>query len=190
MERFEVIIGGFGGQGTLLAGTVLGRAAVYDGKKVTQVRSYGAEARGGAARSEVVISKEEIDYPLVIEADVLIATSQPALDKYLRRVKRGGLVIIDEDLVGEVGREDVRVVRVSAVKIATKELGLPVAANMIMMGVLIALTEAVGLDSIKRSIKASVPKGTEELNLRALERGLMLGERIKRELGESSTRIG
>jgi len=156
LKRIEVIIGGFGGQGTLLA-----------------------EARGGAARSEVVISDEDIDYPMVIEADTLISMSQLALNRYIGRVKADGVVMIDEDLVKEIARKDVRVVKIPATKIASEELKLPIVANMIMMGALTTLTGMVKPEALTKSIKISVPKGTIQMNLKALRRGLKLAESVK-----------
>jgi len=179
LKRIEVIVGGFGGQGTLLAGAVLGRAAVYDGKRVVQTQSYGAEARGGAARSEVIISDEDIDYPIVTRADALIAMSQLASDRYIGRVKADGVVMIDEDLVKEIARKDVKVVKIPATKIASEELKLPVVANMIMMGALTGLTGIVKLESLTKSIKLSVPEATMKINLKALRKGLKLAESIK-----------
>lgn len=180
MKRIEVIIGGFGGQGTLLAGTILGRAAVFDGKKVVQTRSYGAEARGGAARSEVIISDEDIDYPLVIEADALIAMSQLALNQYIVRTKTEGTVIIDEDLVKDIPKKNVRLVKIPATKIASEELKSPIVANVLMMGALTALIGIVGRESLAKSIEFNVPTGTEKINLEALSKGLKLAESLKR----------
>jgi len=179
LKRTEVIIGGFGGQGTLLAGAILGRAAVFEGRKVVQTQSYGAEARGGAARSEVVISDEDIDYPMVIKIDALIAMSQLALDRYISTVKAGGVVMIDEDLVKEIARKDVKVVKIPATKMASEELKLPIVANMIMMGALTALTGIVKPGSLTKSIKISVPEATKKINLKALRKGLKLAESIK-----------
>lgn len=173
MTRIEVIIGGFGGQGSVLAGVVLGRAAAYDGKKVAHSRSYGAEARGGAARSEVVIADEEIDYPMVINADYLIAMSQPAFERYITKVKPNGIVIIDENLVKpkEDLPENLRLVKVPATKISSREPGKPIGANMIMLGALTALTKIVSTDSLIKSIRDNVSKGTEEININALKKG-------------------
>lgn len=173
MTRIEVIIGGFGGQGSVLAGVILGRAAAYDGKKVAQSRSYGAEARGGAARSEVVIADEEIDYPMVINADYLIAMSQPAFERYITKMKPNGVVIIDEVLVKprQDLPENLRLVKVPATKIASSEFGKPVVANLIMLGVLATLTKIVSTESLIKSIKESVSKGTEEININALKKG-------------------
>ncbi|MEM1589209.1 MAG: 2-oxoacid:acceptor oxidoreductase family protein [Candidatus Bathyarchaeia archaeon] len=173
MTRVEIIIGGFGGQGSVLAGVVLGRAAAYDGKKVAQSRSYGAEARGGAARSEVVIADEEIDYPLVIAADYLIAMSQPAFERYIAKVKQSGLVIVEEDLVKAERHplESLKLVKVPATKIASSEFGRPMVANMVMLGALVALTNIVTMESLIKSIKISVSRETEEVNIAALKKG-------------------
>ena len=179
MTRIEVIIGGFGGQGSILAGAVLGKAAVYDGKKVVQTRSYGAEARGGAARSEIVISDEEIDYPLVIEADALIAMSQLAFDRYITKVKANGTAIIDEDLVKPkpVLCGGLKVIKIPATRIASQELRKPIVANITMIGTLITLTGIVTNESLIKSIKESVPKETKKINIEALGRGQELAER-------------
>jgi len=178
LTRTEVIIGGFGGQGSMLAGAVLGRAAVYDGKKVVQTRSYGAEARGGAARSEIVISDEQIDYPLVIKADALIAMSQQAFDRYISRVKENGMVIIDEDLVKPDPAlcKGFKLVKIPATRMASQELKRPIVANMIMVGALIALTGIVTEDSLIKSIRENVGKENEKINVEALKMGRELAE--------------
>jgi 2-oxoglutarate ferredoxin oxidoreductase subunit gamma len=176
MMRVEVLVGGFGGQGVLSAGAILGEAAVYDGKKVVLTRSYGAEARGGAARSETVISDEEINYPLIIEADALIAMSQLAFDRYITRVKPNGMVIIDEDMVKQKQNfaKEFKIVQVPATRISAEELKQPVTANMIMLGVLIALTGVVREESLIKSIEKNLPKDTVETNIKAFKKGLEL----------------
>ena len=173
-----MIVGGFGGQGTLLAGTILGRAASLEGKNVVLTTSYGAEARGGMARSEVVISDEEIDYPMVMQADALIAMSQAALKRYSDKVRPAGSVIIDEGLIKEIPQGDVRVIRVPASKIASEELKMPIATNIIMLGVLAATTDIASHNSFRRSVEANVPKDTVSMNLHALNRGWRLGESL------------
>jgi 2-oxoglutarate ferredoxin oxidoreductase subunit gamma len=176
-----VIIGGFGGQGIVLAGAVLGRAAAYDGKKVVQSRSYGAEARGGAARSEVIMCDEEIDYPMVIEADILIAMSQPAFDRYIARVKTNAIVIIDEDLVTPKQElpEGLKVIKIPATRIASRDLEKPMVANIIMLGALVANTRIVTSESLIKSIKESVSKEMEKVNIEALMKGQELAEALR-----------
>jgi len=173
MSRIEVRLAGFGGQGIILAGIILGRAiAVYGGKNATQVQSYGPEARGGTCRSEVVASDEQIDYPSVIEADALVAMSQEAADNFARNIKKGGLLIVDPTLVKLQELPNIRVYKIPATEIAMREFRRGVVANMIMLGALTALTNITTEDAVRRSLKESVPKGTEEINLKAFEIGL------------------
>ena len=94
-ERLEIRLAGMGGQGMILAGVLLADAAIRDGKNAVQTQSYGPEARGGASRSEVIISSDEIDYPEVIQADVVLCMSQHACDKYAHPLKLDGLLIVD-----------------------------------------------------------------------------------------------
>lgn len=177
----EVRIAGLGGQGVVLSGVILGRAAVlYDEKKATQTQSYGAEARGGAARSEVVISDERIDYPKVINPDILVAMSQQALDKYIKDLEPEGFLIVDSELVRDLPEDySFSLYRVPASQIASREFGRIIVANMLMLGFLVGLTGVVSLESLRRSVEESVPEGTEEINLKAVERGNKISEELK-----------
>jgi len=174
MERTEIRIAGFGGQGVVLAGMLLGRAAVlYDGKQAIQTQSYGAEARGGAARSEVILWDRPIVYPKVLKPDLMTALSQVALDKYVRDLKPGGTLILDADLVERPPQgADAQVYEAPFSKIATEELGRAIVGNMVMLGFMVGLTKVVSEDALRASVRTGVPKGTEELNLRALEIGM------------------
>jgi len=169
----KIRIAGFGGQGVVLSGVILGRAAVlYDKKRATQTQSYGAEARGGAARSEVIISDESIDYPQVINPDILIAVSQRALDKYIKDLKPEGMLIVDSELVKDLPENySLSLYRIPASQIASEEFGRIIVANMIMLGFLVGLTEIVSLEALRKSVRESVPKGTEDVNLKALKKG-------------------
>jgi len=182
LSRVEIITGGFGGQGVLLAGKILAEAAMYDGKNVVQTRLYGAEARGGVTRSDVIISDEEIDYPLVIKADVLIAMSNQAFYQYIDSVKEDGVIIIDEDLVKEEFKSErkVHIIRIPATRLASYELKFPIAANMIMIGALTNLTNIISSNSIINATRNNVPKKIEEINLKALMKGLEIGKSLKK----------
>ncbi len=175
--RVEVRIAGFGGQGVILAGVVLGRAAaVYEGLEAVQTQSYGPEARGGASRSDVIVSdKEKIMFPYVRNPDHLVVMSQEAYDKYVGSVKPDGLVVYDSTLV-EPSRDDVRHVGVPATEKAEDELGLRIVANMIMLGAYRELTDLVSFDSLLRAVLDSVPPGTEDTNEKALRLGAELVE--------------
>ncbi|HIQ39500.1 MAG TPA: 2-oxoacid:ferredoxin oxidoreductase subunit gamma [Methanothermococcus okinawensis] len=173
--RKEVRISGFGGQGIVLAGVILGRsAALYDGKNAVQTQSYGPEARGGASKSEVVISEEEIDYPKVIKPDILVCMSQQAFDKYGRDIKDGGTVIVDRDLVTvseNFYNGNVKLYKIPFTDIAYKDIGLKIVANIVMLGALVRITGIVSKEAMRKAILDSVPKGTEEKNLMAFEKG-------------------
>ncbi len=166
--RKEIRIAGFGGQGVVMAGLLLGEAAIRDKKQAVQTQSYGPESRGGAARSEIVISDQQIDYPKVIEADVLVALSQPAFDKYHSIVKKTGTIIIDADLVK---CEIDKIYSVPFTKMADS-LGKKVVANSIMLGYLQASTEAISIKSLETTLREKVPEHTIELNIEALYRGI------------------
>ncbi len=171
--RTEVRIAGFGGQGVILAGIVLGHAAaVYERKKAVQTQSYGAETRGGAARSEVVISSDKIDYPKVISADITITMSQESFEKYGTDVKPRSALFVDADLVSNLpAAAGATIYRVPATKIAAEEFKKTLVANMVMLGAVSAVTRVVGLQSLERSVGQVAPKGSVDLNLRAMNRG-------------------
>lgn len=173
--RKEIRLAGFGGQGLVLAGIVLARAAaIYAGMEAVQRQSYGAEARGGASRSEVIISDQAIDYPAVISGknDVLVAMSGVALTKYLKDVKPGGIVIYDPDFTQDVPKGvDAKFYGIRAGAIA-EHLGARIVANMVMVGALNELTSILPLDAVKQAIASSVKAGTEDLNLKAVDAGI------------------
>lgn len=156
-----------------MAGIVLGHAAaVYEGKKAVQTQSYGAETRGGAARSEVVISSEKIDYPKVISADIIITMSQESFEKYGTDVKPGSALFVDADLVSNIPpAAGTAIHRVPATKIAADEFKKTLVANMVMLGAVSAVTGVVRLQSLEKSIGELAPKGSADLNLRAMRRG-------------------
>jgi 2-oxoglutarate ferredoxin oxidoreductase subunit gamma len=155
----------------ILAGIILAEAAgVYDGKFVCQTQSYGPEARGGASKAEVVISDAAIDYPKAIQPDVLLALNQKSLEVFGADLKPGGLLLVDADLVKEVPGG--RVIALPFTRIA-RELGRAMAANIVALGALAALTGAVSSEGLKKAVIARVPASTRELNEKALEAGLV-----------------
>ncbi len=167
--RREVRISGFGGQGIVLAGYILGKAAaVYEDREATLVQSYGPEARGGAASAEVVISDEPIEYPHIEQPDVLVVMSAEAYHTYRASLRPDGVLLVDEDLV-PVQAED-RAVKVPATRLA-ESLGRRIVANMVMLGALAATTGIVRKEALVESVRTSVRPRTVELNLRALETG-------------------
>jgi len=174
-ERVEIRLAGRGGQGLILAGVILAEAAVlYDGKNACQTQSYGAEARGGASKSEVVIATGEIDYPKIICADVLLALSQEACDRYGHDIKPEGLLIVDEMHVTRVPTGEIRVYKMPITRVAEEETGRSITANMVSLGVLAALTGIVSKEALRKTVERRAPTGTAEINLRALEAGFAL----------------
>lgn len=176
-NRYEIRLAGTGGQGLILAGILLAEAAIRDGKNVAQTQSYGAEARGGASRSEVVISNQEISYPKVIEADIMLCLSQEASDRYSGRLRKDGLLIIDADYVTRA--PTTRAVCVPMASVARDVIGKEIVANVVGLGVLVGLTHIVSREALEEAIRARVPKGTEEINLKALAAGFEAGAEIK-----------
>jgi len=172
MSRTEVVFTGFGGQGVVLSGIILARAALYDEKGVVQTQSYGPEARGGACRAEVIISDEVVYYPFVEEADILVAMSQEALDKYINSVKEGGRLIVDSTTITRIPpKARVKLSKIAATDIASGKLGKVIVANIVMLGALTNLTGIVSREAMEKAVRASIPRGTEEINLKALEAG-------------------
>jgi len=161
----EIRICGFGGQGIILAGVVLGEAATRAGHRAVQTQSYGPESRGGAARAEVVISSEPIDYPRVSRPDVVVALSQAGYDRFGQDVADDGIVLVDEALVEADG--------VTSVPFTTtaEEVGRKIVSNVVMVGYLGALIEVIPHDVLESTVLANIPAGTEDLNRKAVTAG-------------------
>jgi 2-oxoglutarate ferredoxin oxidoreductase subunit gamma len=182
-DRFEVRLAGTGGQGVILAGIILSEAAAIGAdKNVAQTQSYGPEARGGASKAEVIISDNEIDYPKVITADLLLAMSQEACDRYGREVKSDGWLIIDGEKVKRTPPHP-RTVRVPITRIAEEKLGRAITANIVGLGVIVGLTEIVPRQALIQAVENRAPPGTKDINLRALEVGLAISDGLKGQYG-------
>lgn len=172
MTRHEVRLSGFGGQGIMTAGHILGKAgALFDQREVTLTKSYGPESRGGASSAQIIISDQEINYPHLTNPKVLVAMSQEAYAKYIDELASGGLLLIDEDLVELTHpRDDIEVRAIPATRIA-EDLGRKIVANIVMLGFVAANTGVVSVDGLRKAVLNSIPKGTEDLNMRAFEQG-------------------
>lgn len=169
----EIRFGGVGGQGIVLAGRLLGKAAsLFDGKDAVVTQSYGPEARGGASRADVVISDHSVDYPFVREADVLAVFFQEAYVMFRPTLREGGLLLADDMLV-QPGLDEESLRRVPATKVA-EDLGTRMAANVVMLGYLVGATGVVSPQSIEDAIRTTVKPRIVDLNLKALESGMQL----------------
>ncbi len=172
MKRIEIRLSGSGGQGLVLAGIILAEAAVRDGLNAVQTQSYGPEARGGASKSEVVLSDLDIDYPKVIYPDILLAMTQEACDRYAADLQRDGILVVDGRMVVKLPAVQARVYRPEITNLAQERLGNRVVANMVALGFIVATTGVVSIDSLKSAVSDRVPRGTQELNLKAVEAGI------------------
>jgi len=177
----EIRICGFGGQGVILSGFIIGKAAsVFMDYNAVQSQSYGPEARGGAARSEVIISDEKIGYPRPLGVDLLVAMSQESFDSYRSDVDKNTKIVVDPDLVKkhDIGQP---VYKINAQKIA-ESLGNKIVTNIVMVGASMAIFGLLDLDAVKQSVLDSVPKRFIDLNEKAFNKGVEAGNNALKDL--------
>ncbi len=173
--RYEVRLSGSGGQGLVLGGVILAEAvALYEGINAVQTQSYGPEARGGASKSEVIISDSDIDYPKATKIDLLLALTQEACEKYSPDLKDGGIILADSRMVTELPKGDYKVYHLPIIDTAKEKVGKVFVANIVALGAIAGLIDEVSFESIEKAVLKRVPKGTEELNKRALKLGYEL----------------
>jgi 2-oxoglutarate ferredoxin oxidoreductase subunit gamma len=179
MPRTEIKIGGFGGQGVILSGYILGRAAsIFDNKNATMIQAFGPEARGSATSAQLIISDQAITYPYIVAPNVMVLMSQEAYSKFSPELAPGGMLLTEEDLVATHNlRSDVKHYSIPATRFA-EELGKRLVLNIVMLGFATAITNVVGREAVRNAVKVSVPKGTEELNFAAFEKGYEYGLKL------------
>lgn len=182
MAKYEIKIGGLGGQGVILSGIIIGQAAsIYDGKYATMTQAFGPEARGSSASSELVIDLEPVGYPYVVDQNILVVMAKDAYRQYGPRLQDGGLLLYEKDLVqideDEIKKRNIRAYGIPATAFA-EELGRRIVLNIVMMGFFAAVAGVVSPESMEKSVLASVPKGTEKLNLSAFNKGLEFGRSL------------
>jgi 2-oxoglutarate ferredoxin oxidoreductase subunit gamma len=176
--RREIVLAGFGGQGIILMGVILARLMEhYDELQVAQAQSYGPVARGGACRTDVVISDGPIHYPKCMSPDVMVFMSQEAVQRYLREGDpHRTLVLYDVTLISAIEENFRHCYPVPATRVAEQEMGNRIVANMFMLGALINHVVPDGIEKLEKVVLESVPRGTGELNLRALRTGYAYGQ--------------
>lgn len=181
MVKTEIKIGGFGGQGVILSGYIIGRAAsIFDDKHATMIQAFGPEARGSATSSQIIVSREPIAYPYITCPDIMIVMSQEAYTKFAPELGEDGILITEEELVKTDDlRPDIKHFSIPATRIA-EELGRRMVLNIVMMGFMTAVTDLVSPEAMRKAVKVSVPKGTEQLNLNAFDRGYEYGLEIRK----------
>jgi 2-oxoglutarate ferredoxin oxidoreductase subunit gamma len=184
LARREIRIAGFGGQGVVLAGQIVGQAvAVYDKQFAAFTQNYGPEARGGSCTAEVVAAEEPIGYPYLTKPKVVVILSQDAYNKYGKDLPDETQLIIDPDLVKPDPAQKHPYLNVPSNRIA-REMGRVVVANIVLLGFLAAVSDFVSTEALRKSVLATVPKGTGEFNMKAFENGFKYGqEQCKRSVG-------
>lgn len=175
IERVELRFSGSGGQGVVLAGEILGRAFAYAGLNVAQTQSYGAEARGSKAKSEVIASSSPIGFPMVRRCDIMVAMNQGGVDSYIGDLKEDGILLVDEDLVKNIPETPkASIIKIRANGLAKEKLGANMFANMIMVGAVVKILEKtmkLDFNIVERAVKDSTPEKLVEQNLEALRIG-------------------
>lgn len=173
----DIKICGFGGQGIIRIGMILGKAAaLHDSKSATLTQSFGPEARGGACSAQLVVSETEILYPYLTQPEILIAMSQEAYEKYEPELKADGILLLEEDLVKpHTTRDTIKQYSIPATRIAEK-LGNRLFANFVMIGFIVAITEMVPRQALLDAIPGTVPDRLLAKNIDAFERGFAIGK--------------
>jgi len=171
-NRTEIRITGFGGQGVVLAGHIIGHAcAVNGGKHATMIQSFGPEARGSACSTTLAVSDTEVLYPYIGRPDIFVVMSGEGYDKYRDELKEDGILVYEKDLVKVQEKQGQKSFGVSSTRIA-EEIGRAIVQNIVMLGFFAAATEIVPVETMRQAVEESVPKGTEALNLRAFDAGV------------------
>jgi len=171
-ERYEIRFSGAGGQGLITAGIILAEAAsIIEGKFAVQSQSYGPEARGGASKSEVIISDNPIDYMKATVVDACLAMTQEAADKYANGIKPGGLLLLDSDFVKKDPVGDFKIVKIPITRTAKEDLGREIVANVVALGAMIAMTGVVSREAGEKAVLAKDPEAFIDLNKKAYSLG-------------------
>jgi 2-oxoglutarate ferredoxin oxidoreductase subunit gamma len=178
-KNYEIRLAGFGGQGIILAGYIIGKAAaIFDNKFSTLIQSFGPEARGSSCSAQVVISESQILYPYLIQPNISILLSRDAYDKFSGELPDDGIMLIEKDLVQpKTSNKKIPMYAIPATRLA-EEMGRKIVTNIIMVGFFSAITKITSYEATKDAVKSSVPPGTEELNLKAFETGYQYGIKL------------
>ena len=178
-ERYEIRFSGAGGQGLITAGIILAEAAaIIEKRHAAQSQSYGPEARGGASKSEVIISDGPIDYPKATIVDACLAMTQESADKYANGIKKGGILLIDTDFVKNEPQGDFKTYKMQITRTAKEELGREIVANVVALGAMIALTGVVSREAGETAVLAKVPEAFVDLNKKAYSLGFEKGKAL------------
>ncbi|MBG0778430.1 MAG: 2-oxoacid:acceptor oxidoreductase family protein [Desulfotignum balticum] len=177
MERSRLVFSGSGGQGVITAAIILAKAAViFEGKNATQSQSYGAAARGGATRSDVLISDSEIFFPKVVQPNILVSLTQESYNTFSGIIRPGGLLLVDSKFVSIENKVDAKHLALPMYDTVMKKIGKPIVFNICMLGALLGATRLVRGESILKVLETTIPKDFMEMNKTALDLGIHMGE--------------
>jgi 2-oxoglutarate ferredoxin oxidoreductase subunit gamma len=175
MKHIRLVFSGSGGQGVITAAIILAEAAVmYEGMEATQSQSYGAAARGGATRSDIILSNQPINFPGVVQPNILVCLTQEAYNLYSTIIRPGGSLITDSRFVQTTKKVDARQTELPMYDAVMKEIGKPIVFNICVLGALIGSTELLRPESVMKAIGDKVPRSFLEMNNKAFDLGLTL----------------
>ncbi len=180
MERSRLVFSGSGGQGVITAAIILAKAAaIYENKNAIQSQSYGAAARGGATRSDIIIDDSEIFFPKVIQPNILVSLTQESYGKFAPIIRPGGLLLVDTKYVTIEKKVDAKHITLPMYDTVMKEIGKPIVFNICMLGALIGVSELIKPESILKVLETTIPEGFMDMNKKALDLGMKMGEKEK-----------
>ncbi len=181
INRIRMVLSGSGGQGVITAAIILAEAAViYEGLNATQAQSYGAAARGGATRSDIIISDQEINFPEVTQPNILVCLTQEAYNTYSSIIRPGGTLLTDKRFVQLTSKVDAKQIELPMYETVMEKIGKPVVFNICVLGALIGITEVLKPQSVMAAVADRVPKDFLTMNNRAFDLGLVLGGQFRR----------
>ena len=178
MERTRLVFSGSGGQGVITAAIILANAAVlFENKNAIQSQSYGAAARGGATRTDIIIDDSEIFFPKVIQPNILVSLTQESYNKFAPIIRPGGLLLVDSKYVSIQKKVDARHITLPMFDTVMKEIGKPIVFNICMLGALIGISNLVKPASILKVLETTIPEDFMAMNKKALDLGLAMGKK-------------
>ena len=177
MQRSRLVLSGSGGQGVITAAIILAEAAViYENMNATQSQSYGAAARGGATRSDIIISNSEINFPKVTQPNILVCLTQEAYDTFSQIIRPGGTLLVDSKYVETKQKVDAKHISLPMYEKVMEEIGKPIVFNICMLGALIGVSNLLKPESVMKVLKTKIPKDFLAMNQKALDLGLKMGK--------------
>ncbi|MCK5696242.1 MAG: 2-oxoacid:acceptor oxidoreductase family protein [Desulfobacula sp.] len=180
MQRSRLVFSGSGGQGVITAAIILAKAAaIYDNKNAIQSQSYGAAARGGSTRSDIIIDDSEIYFPKVIQPNILVSLTQESYNKFSSIIRPGGLLLVDSKYVTIGKKVDAKHIALPMYDTVMKEIGKPIVFNICMLGALISISGLIKPASILQVLETTIPEDFMEMNKKALDLGMAMGKKEK-----------